>query len=351
MIPATLRSDRTARTRLAAVLVAALLLTIPGGSAAHAPDPALGSAWAQDQRLEFRWRAGAEPPSVIRTAIRDAASGSNASRGSQAAVFAYDSGGPSVIGYGPSATCGVNGIGCFTRTAPDGGFTMWLREHGRVFDWGVLRWCEMYSSPPDGCYQAETIALDEFGHIQGLDHHVNHADDRDYRDAVVQTFSRTKPRSGWDMDTYGRCDVARLQLRYDVPDTSAPYSTCLDIATTLTIAASPTTVAYGGTTNLTATLKVAADDAYGRLRGNPVTGRTVRLQRRPPGTTTWTTVATMRAGSSGTYTYAVRLQSRTEFRALFSSPSDEGLIGDGSGVVTVSVGSCSGTCPLRDPTD
>jgi hypothetical protein len=339
------------RRRPALVLLAALVLAaLPAGSAAHAPDPALGDVWAQDQRLEFRWRSGSEPPAAIKTAIRDAASGSNASRASQAAVFVYASGGSNLIGYGPSATCGVNGIGCFTRTAPSGGFTMWLREHGRVFDWGVLRWCEMYSTPPDGCYQAETIALDEFGHIQGLDHHDNHNDDRDYLDAVVQTFSRTKPKSGWNMDRYGRCDVARLQLRYDVQNTSAPYSTCLDVATTLTLAASPTSIAYGGTTTLTATLKVAADDAYGRLRGNPVTGRTVRLQRRPPGTTTWTTVATMQAGSSGTYTHAIKLQSRTEFRAVFSTPSAEGLIGDTSGTVTVAVGACSGTlCPLRAP--
>ena len=106
---------------------------------------------------------------------------------------------------------------------------MWLREHGRVFDWGTLRWCQMYASPPNGCYDAETIALDEFGHIQGLDHHVNHSDDRDYLDAVVQTFSRTQPSSGWNMHVYGRCDVATLQLRYDVASWTTPYSTCLDL--------------------------------------------------------------------------------------------------------------------------
>ena len=339
------------RAGVAAVLIASLLATMHGVGLAHGPDPALGTAWPQDTRLAFRWRSGAEPPSAIKTAIRAAADGSNASRASQSAVFAYDSGGSSLIGYGPGATCGVNGIGCFTRTAPDGGFTMWLREHGRVFDWGVLRWCEMYSSPPNGCYQAETIALDEFGHIQGLDHHDNHADDSDYGDAVVQTFSRTRPREGWDMDRYGRCDVARLQLRYDVPGTSAPYSTCLDLATVLSLAASPSSVPYGGTTTLTATLKVTGDTDYGRLQGNPVSRRTVRLQRRPPGGTTWTTVGTMAAGSaSGTYVLALKLQARTEFRAVFSTPTSEGLSGDTSSTITVTVGGCSSApCPLIMP--
>ena len=41
-------------------------------------------------------------------------------------------------------------------------------------------------------------------------------DDSDYLDAVVQTFSRTKPNTGWNMHAFGRCDTATLQLRYDM---------------------------------------------------------------------------------------------------------------------------------------
>ena len=78
---------------------------------------------------------------------------------------------------------------------------MWLREQGHVFDWGTLKWCQTYTTAPNGCYDAETIALDEFGHVEGLDHHVNFATTRDYADAVVQTFSRTKPATGWNMHT------------------------------------------------------------------------------------------------------------------------------------------------------
>ena len=32
----------------------------------------------------------------------------------------------------------------------------------------------------------------------------NFADDSDYRDAVVQTYSRTKPRDGWNAHAFGR---------------------------------------------------------------------------------------------------------------------------------------------------
>ena len=53
-------------------------------------------------------------------------------------------------------------------------FTMWFREQGHVFDWGTLKWCQAYTTPPNGCYDAENIALDEFGHVEGLGHHDNY---------------------------------------------------------------------------------------------------------------------------------------------------------------------------------
>ena len=142
------------RSRLLATATAVLLLAssvLAGGAAAHGPDPALsGGGFGQNQVLRFRWRAGSEPAAVIKTAIKAAANDANDSRASKAATFAYDASGPSPIGYGAGATCGVNGLACFTRDVPDG-FTMWFREQGHVFDWGTLKWCEAYTTPPKGC--------------------------------------------------------------------------------------------------------------------------------------------------------------------------------------------------------
>lgn len=345
----TLSRLRPCRSRgFAVALVLGLTVLAPVAVRGHAPDPVLSSTlFAQDQRLPFRWRAGSEPPAAIKTAIRGAAAGINASRGSRAATFDYDSGGTSPIGYGAGATCGVNGIACFTRSAPNS-FTMWLREHGHVFDWGTLRWCQMYSSPPNGCYDAQTIALDEFGHVEVLAHHLNYADDRDYLDAVVQTYSRTKAKAGWDEHVLGPCDVATLQREYDVPTSSTPISTCLDLDTVLTASASPTSIAYGAATTVTAILKVASDGSYDRLSGNSLSDRTVKLQQRPRGTTTWTTVGSMTPGSSaGTYSMVAKPYVDTEYRARFSAPSTEGLGGDTSATLTVAVGACRiNPCPI-----
>ena len=332
------------RSRLLATATAFLLVTsgmLAGGAAAHGPDPALGGGgFAQNQVLRFRWRAGSEPTAVIKTAIKAAASDANASRASKAATFTYDASGPSPIGYGAGATCGVNGLACFTRDVPDS-FTMWFREQGHVFDWGTMKWCQAYTTPPNGCYDAENIALDEFGHVEGLGHHDNYDSDSDYGDAVVQTYSRTKPSSGYNKHVFGRCDVARLQIIYDLVSASSKYSTCLDLSTVLTITASPSQIAIGGSMTLTATLKVVDADAYGRLGGNVVSGRTVTLQRRAAGTTTWTSVGAMAFGSiAGTYVLAQSQGGATEYRAVFLTPSTEGINGDSSPAVLVNVTRC-----------
>jgi hypothetical protein len=332
------------RVRRILVVVGALavLALSAGGAAAHGPDPKLsGGSFGQDQVLRFRWRSGSEPTAAIKAAITSAAADANASRGSRAATFTYASAGPNPIGYGAGATCGVNGLACFTRTAPTS-FTLWLREQGHVYDWGTLKWCQAYSSAPNGCYDAETITLDELGHVEGLDHHVNYSTDSDYEDAVVQTFSRTKPSTGWNRHSFGRCDVATLEQIYDLTSSSAKYSTCLSLATVLSLGASPSGILVGGTTTLTATLKVVDADSYGRLGANLLTGRVVTLQKRATGTTAWTTVGSMPPGAtSGTYVLALRLTASTEFRAVFATPAGEGLLGDTSPTASVFVTTCA----------
>jgi hypothetical protein len=347
----SVRLPWTRRWPAAALLCVVVLATGTAGALAHGPDPALGGAlFDQDQALLFSWRSGAQPPTVIKTAIRAASIAATASRASKAASFAYAASGPNPIGYGTSATCSVNGLACFTRTAPTG-FTMWFREQGHVFDWGTLRWCQLLAAAANGCFDAETIALDEFGHVEGLDHHVNYSDDRDYEDAVVQTVSRARPAAGWNARAFGACDTATLQRRYDLATWGTKVSDCLDLASTLTLTASPAWVAYGGTVSLTAVLKIADSDTYGRLALDPLSGRTVSLQRRVTGTTAWVAAGIMTAGpSAGTYIASARLVTGSEFRAVFAAPASEGLRGATSATFRVVVGGCAGqTCPLAPP--
>jgi hypothetical protein len=346
MIPSQRSRSVRSRQIIAFWLWVALILVIPGPALAHGPDPILsGGRYTQDKVLHFRWRTGYEPPTAMKTAIRAAAADVGESRSSRAATFAYSSSAASTIGYG-TGTCGMNGIGCFTRSAPDT-FTMWLREHGRSYDWGTLRWCQMQSTPTNGCYDAETIALDEFGHVEILDHHINHADESDYTDAVVQTFSRTRPKTGWNMHGFGPCDTATLQVQYDIAESWSPISPCLDLVTELTLSASSTLVGDGGVVTFTSTLRTATNSAYGRLSAQWLARRSVRLQQRLGGTTTWTTIATMTPTTpTGSYAASIALHAVADYRAFFSTPTTEGLRGDTSPSVQVLVMRCTSICPL-----
>ena len=221
--------------RLLAIVAGLVVLAVaPVQAVAHDPDPIFtGGLYTQNKVLQYRWTTSGTPPLDMKGAIHAARDDSNASRKSKAPSFDYDTGASNVIYYGVDVPCGTNGLACFRRDAPDW-FGMWFRPNGYRFEWGTLRWCEL-SGSPDGCYDAENIALDEFGHVLVLDHHDNYADDSDYRDAVVQTYSRTKPKAGYNAHAYGRCDVAALQQAYDLSSYTTLYSTCFDVPTEVTL--------------------------------------------------------------------------------------------------------------------
>jgi hypothetical protein len=312
---------------LAALLITAALAPV----AALSPDPVMsGGLFGQNQVLRYRW--GGSPPVAMKTAIGAGVNDANTTRRSKAPTFSYDATGASTVYYGIDVPCGINGLACMRRSVPNT-FGVWFRENGHRYDWGTLRWCEL-SGSPDGCYEVENVMLDELGHVMGLDHHVNLANDSDYLDAVVQTYSRAKPRAGWNAHAFGRCDVATLQQQYDVASATTLYSTCLDVPTSLSLTASGTAVTAGSTVAFTATLKSAGS---GRLSDNAIAGRTVVLQNRTAAG--WVDVAPMTPGSvAGTYTVSRTLWTGVvDYRALFRKPGGEGLRTSGSTAVTVIV--------------
>ena len=343
-----IRPQRALVTAAAATLV----LATAAPATAHSLSPLIGwPAWEQDQAVTFRWASGEVPPAAMRTAIRAGVDSSNASRRSRAPVISYADRGTSTVEYGLSVFCGVNGLACADASNAPRSFRVGFREHGHRFDWGQLRWCQMQSEPTNGCFDAQNIMLDELGHVLGLGHHGNFADGSDYLDSVVQTVSRARPATGWDAHRYGRCDSARLQTRYDMTAWTTAYSTCLDLDTTLSFGASTTSIRAGSSVTFTAVLRVADNPDDGRLAGNPIQWRTVTLQRRPVGGSTWTSIGQMsNASTAGTYTLVQSPTASYEWRAVFATPPAEGLNGRNSSIVRVSVSSCSSSiCPQSTP--
>ena len=335
------------------VLLGILLVATAAGSVtAHGPDPLLGGAlWAQDQALTYQWRAAQAPPPWMAMAIDNAAADASSTRGSRAATFArVSSGSASTIAYGQPTGCSSAGIACADRSGAPTSFKMAFRAQNYVFDWGTLRWCEGLATIANGCFDAETIALDEFGHIENLDHHVNNGTNSDYLDAVVQALSHARPDTGWFAHRFAPCDVARLQLEYDRQTASALFSSCLAIATTTTLGASSTSVWVGDAVKFTATLKTTSASANRALTSDPISARSVILQRRVVGSTTWTNIGAMTPSGTteGTYVLTVSPTATYEWSAAFVPATGDGVLTSLSGVIKVPVSGCSGTgCPSR----
>jgi len=360
-LPSRLR-PRTSRTHPAsapaATVVVLVLYAMALGAtfvvtepvAAHGPDPTVGGAlWAPSQALTYQWRSGQVPPDWMATPINAAASDASLSRASRAATFSKAGTSASLIAYGEPTGCSTAGIACFDRSGAPNSFRMWFRAQGHAFDWGTLRWCQGLATIANGCFDVETIALDEFGHVEGLDHHANYSDGSDYLDAVVQTVSHARPGVGWQVRAFGRCDTGRLQLLYDRPNPGSLFSSCLSVPTTTGLSASSSSIWVGSTVQLTATLRTTSSSANGALANDPISGRSVVAQRRPVGGSTWTTIGPMATGSTdGAYVLSISPTATYEWRAAFTPGAGDGAVASSSAGVTITVSGCSGTgCPSR----
>ncbi len=323
--------------------VAGLLIVLAAGggpAAAMTPDPTLVPQLPASATLGYGWASGAVPPAAMRTAVTAGAGDATASRRSKAGTFVYDADSANTVTYGGTSPCVATWIACTWRTSALS-FDMWYRENGHRYDWGTLRWCEV-AGTADGCFLAEAVALHEFGHVDALAHHDPRADDSEYLDSVMNPVSRARPKAGWNAQVFARCDTATLQVLYDVQSWTTPYSTCLDVPTTLSLVASPLTVTSPGSVTFTAQL---LSNGTGRLDGNPMAGRTVVLQQRSG--TGWADLATMAAGSSsGTYTVRFSPHGSQDFRAVFRKPSGEGVRTSISGIASITVVCTGGACPL-----
>lgn len=328
---------------LVAALGAALMtLTLFVGSAsATAPTPASGQLWAANQRVTFRWKDGLEPPAWMRTAVNAAAADNNQSRDSKAAVLSQSDSGASSIAYTPDIPT-TYAIGYTIGYQPTS-FAMRLRPQGYVLDWGTLRWCQFYDVGPTGCYDAEMITLHEMGHVQTLDH-PDDADVTEWTDTIMHWAPKTKAKAGWNQHEFGRCDVARLQIRYEPLTAYTPYSTCLDLDTDLQASASASTAAAGAVVTVSARLKVADSVIWPLLAGEPVAGRPIVLQRRAPGGSTWSLVANLApTDDTGHYARSITVNDTYDYRVVFNA-GQEGLEDATSLVLRITVTSSGGGC-------
>ena len=329
--------------RLVTTLGVVLLLAAGAAPAAGAqPTPASGETWTQNQRVDFRWKGDSEPPAWAKPPMKAAAADSNTSRKAKAAIFDYDPDGASWLAYTDDLP--TNWAIGFTVRNPPASFTIRMRPHGTQLDWGTLKWCEFFGADaPSGCYDLEMTTLHEFGHAQTLGHADESAIDS-YTDTVMHASGlHSKPKNGWNQHVYGRCDIARLQIRYEPLNTNTRISTCLDLRTDLSISPVNVSATAGSSVTLTARLKIDPSESYPNLAGQPLSGRSVILQKRAPADSGWTTVGEMAAvtDDTGRYVKTVTVNATFDWRATFTAPIDEGIRSTNSPITRLSVAGCS----------
>lgn len=326
------------RTLTTAILIAQLaVLSAVNGAGATPPTPASGTVFPARAALEYEWKAGSEPPTWLRGAINSAARSAGAESGAGTPTFTYRDGAPSAVSYTGNIPTGY-AIGYATSNAPKS-FSIRLRPQGYVLDWGTLRWCQFYQSPPTGCYDAEMITLHEFGHVLTLDH-VNEADVTNWTDTIMHVSPKTKAKAGWNAHQFGRCDVARLQLRYELKSAATRVSTCLSLGSALTLASSRSSpVASGSSLTMTADLSIDLSAGQGSLAGDPLAGRTVWLQRRAVGANGWNDylLLTSQSTTSGRYARSFSVTATYDYRARFAAPANEGVGGSTSAIVRIAI--------------
>ena len=326
MITRRRREQRALSLLLNLAIAIAVGHPIAASTRAHSPDPSLGrGTFPQDGTLEYDWRTGAVPPAPIRVAVNAAAADIEATRASRAALFAYDAG----------------------RDEPDRlrDRHLWRERAGVLHAGRPRRVHDVVPRARPGL---------RLGHAQVVpDVHerrrtaattprrsrsMSSVTSRDSATTSTSPMIATTPMPSCRRSR-GRSHVRattctswvsatsrRLQVRYDTEHASFPYSTCLDLPTKLSLSGNDTTLPYGGTETFTAFLEIVTDADYGRLSGNPVSRRTIKLQRRPPGGTPGPRSRRCRTPRRRAPTSrALRLYGSAEFRAVFSTPTDEGL--------------------------
>lgn len=304
------------------------------------------SPWATGTVLAYRW--GADPPAAfMKPVINAAADDVTASRGSLAARFVHDQSGDGQIDLTAEMDAGcTRQLACVYRFVPKWGFIR-IRPQGAEVNWGTVHWCQAYDDPPVGCFDLERVMLEVFGGIEGLEH----PEDSGYRLGATQTIMSAdvpaKGDPGWQMHRFGPCDVARLQRRYDVPSAAAPLAMCDRVDTALDLAVSDGTVTAGQPVTVTATLRVGDAAPNERLAGDRLSGRAVVIERRVSGSSGWTSFVPDPGPTPGSYVVTFRPSATSDFRATFAGPSDEGVSGAVSAIISVTVVPCDGhtSCP------
>lgn len=348
------------RASIRAIGIAAVVLMLTAQSVAaytgdtYDPTPGVRH-WPLNAVLTYAFLPGSEPPAWMKPLIRrEIAHLNSGTQRARLPIFRYTTDASVAhlkIGYGiptdPNvAPCGGHKtIICVSRiptTEQQDAVLLFAKDalDGSPYPW--QKWCQFPGALPshhDRCFDVSHITLRGMGFVYGLQRW-----DKDpfgnfgpgARITVMSPWARRQGLAGFDRVDYGVCDVARLQLLYDVLNDTTRYSTCLDRqATNLELGASDQSIGFHDPVTFKARLKLDVLEPAVFV-GNLVSHRRVVLQRSTDGFVTFDS-RVMDPGPHGLYTFTTHPEASASYRAVFDTPEHEGLLGDTSNVVDVFV--------------
>ena len=319
------------------VAVAAALAAAPTASAA--PTAPLAGAhatgYASNSTLTFKF-AGASIPSWFTSAgsgarlVLETEWETNNRTGMPR--FTYSSGGTGTVVWSTATASPCSGtntawLAC-TPGANGDDWKIYVRNFSASgkSSWA---WSESGGCAGKTCFDLSRSVLHEAMHIfLGIGGH----DESGETNTIMSATQPSNPAAGWDTNSLRSCDVATGQIFYDLHYKSDAYAQCLSavsgmsngIATKITMADTSYTACSGQLYNFSAEARVGNFGSLGLLANNPLTGRTIKVYRRPPGGTfslvtsvTATTTpypspnvsATLSESTQGTWIYKFRYDS------------------------------------------
>ena len=211
---------------------------------------------------------------------------------------------------------------------------MWLREHGHVFDWGTLRWCQMYDT------RAQRLLRRRDDRARRVRSRRGPRPSREPRRRLATTSTPSSRRSrgrsrrsagtstSWVAATSPRSSASttcRHRRRSSRPAWTSTRPSSLTASAT---AVDPLRRRVNLHRHASRSASNSALRSPGRQRRVGPDRDAPAARRR--GRTTWSSVATMatRSRDRDLRRATAVTSRRREYRALFAAPSNEGLNGD-----------------------
>ena len=268
--------------RFARVLVLAISLTTATASVALGADPISWKRSYSADNTQLTWRfGGTSYPQWVTDRVREALEGNwddPATNNSRTAQFVYSEAGLGKVVYSSSINSPCNPANAiWLASACTGGRLDW-KIYVRNLDvskYSNWRWWDNAQSCPSGtCFQLRRTLIHEPIHLTGggSTHSTQSPD--------LTVFLRGQASNAHAIGRYYKlraCDQAGAQTAYDLRDLAGPYSTCLGTLKTA-VTTNGTFEACQGLPVLVGGRLAISDSTYSRLNGNPLAGRTVKLE-------------------------------------------------------------------------